>query len=222
MKNHLFFALALLGSGLSQAQDIGQVLSATPVVQQVGVPRQVCSSEQVELQRPNSGAGAALGALAGGAIGNAATHGPNQAAATVLGMVGGAVLGDRVEGKPEPQLHTVQRCSVQTVYENRTIGYDVVYTFAGKQYRTRMPRDPGPTIALQVMPAGAEVQALAPTDAVPVQAYDAAVAPVVVQAAPVVVQTVPVYGYYPRPYYPPVSLNLGFGYWGGHHGGWRH
>jgi len=49
-----------------------------------------------------------------------------------------------------------------------------------------------------------------------------------VQQAPVVYtqQTIlqPYYAqpvYVPR-YYPPVSLNLGFGYWGGgHHGHWR-
>lgn len=214
MKTYLLLATSMLACGLSLAQDLGQVLSATPVVQQVGVPRQVCSTDQVEVQRPNSGAGAALGAIAGGAIGNATGHGAGQPAATVIGMIGGAVLGDRIEGNPAPQVQNIQRCAVQTVYENRTVGYDVVYAFAGKQYRTRMPRDPGPTIALQVSPAGAEVQALAPMDTAPVQPYYTQNPPVVVM------QPAPVY-YYPRPYYPPVSLNLGFGYWGGHHG-WRH
>jgi len=144
----------ILATGLAEAQsqEVGRVVSSTPVMQQVSVPRQVCTQEQVEIQRPNSGAGAAIGAIAGGALGSASGHGRDRAAATVIGAIGGAILGDRIEGTPESQLQTVQRCSVQNFMENRVSAYQVVYEFAGRQYSVQMPQDPGPTIALQIAP----------------------------------------------------------------------
>lgn len=217
MKRPLLLTASLCTAVLACAQDMGRVLSSTPVIQQVGVPRQVCTTEQVEIQRPNSGAGAAIGAIAGGALGSASGHGPGRAAATVIGAIGGAVLGDRIEGTPEPQLQNVQRCSVQTFFETRTVAYNVVYEYAGKQYSVQMPNDPGPNIALQIAPAGASAPAVPPP-------------PQVVQQAPVYVQPEPIfvtrqfYPYYaPRPYLAPISIDLGFGYRGGHPGhGHRH
>ena len=79
-------------------------------------------------------------------------HGGGRAAATVLGVLGGAILGDKVEGAPAPEVRTVQNCTNQVFYENRTTGYHVVYEFAGKQYTVQMPNDPGPTVRLQVTP----------------------------------------------------------------------
>ena len=52
---------------------------------------------------------------------------------TALGVMGGAMLGDKVEGAPAPEVRTVQSCTNQIFYENRTTGYHVVYEFAGKQ-----------------------------------------------------------------------------------------
>ena len=46
----------LLAAGTALAQELGQVISSTPVTQQVGVPRQVCTTEQVAVQAPKSGA----------------------------------------------------------------------------------------------------------------------------------------------------------------------
>jgi uncharacterized protein YcfJ len=209
MKQKIFFAALAIVCGTGFAQDVGRVISATPIIQQVGVPRQVCSNEQVAVTQPKSGAGAALGAIAGGAIGNASTHGPGQAAATMLGLVGGAILGDHIEGPGATQLQNVQRCGTQTFYENRTVAYNVVYEYAGKQYSVQMPQNPGPTIQLQVQPVGASPAATSPTAQL---SYDE------VQPTTVVV-TQPAYPVY----YPPVPLTLGFGYWGGNygHGHWR-
>lgn len=209
MKKQLLLSAAMLASGLCLAQDVGRVISSTPVVQQVAVPRQVCSTEQVAVQQPKSGAGAAMGAIAGGAMGNAVGSGPGQAAATMIGIIGGAVLGDKIEGTPPAQLQNVQRCGTQTFYENRPVAYNVVYEFAGKQYSVQMPYNPGPTIQLQVSPAGMSPQTSAP--AMTTQ-------PMYVQPASVVVAS-PVYpGYYVQPYYPPIGVQLGFGYWGGYRG----
>lgn len=212
MKKRLLLSTALLASGLCAAQDMGRVISATPIIQQVGMPRQVCSTEQVAIQQPKSGAGAAMGAIAGGAIGNAIGGGGGQAAATMLGIFGGAVLGDRVEGSPAPYMQNVQRCATQTFYENRTVAYNVVYEFAGKQYAVQMPHDPGPTVALQIAPMGASQPNAAP----PV--VSSSPQPVYEQASPVIVQSTVYPGYYAQPVYPPVAVQLGFGYWGGYRG----
>ena len=155
---------------LGWAQDVGRVLSSTPVVQQVGVPRQVCSNEQISYQGPKSGAGAVLGAIAGGAVGNAVGgRGAGQAAATAIGIMGGAILGDNIERPGAERVENVQRCLVQNFYESRTVGYDVVYEFGGRQYAVQMPHDPGPTIAVQVSPVGGAMLSQAPVASVQVQ-----------------------------------------------------
>ena len=154
MKKLFILSAALVTSGLSlaQTQDLGHVISATPILQQVGVPRQVCSTEQVAVQQPKSGGGAILGAIAGGAMGNAVGGGSGKAAATMLGLIGGAVVGNNLEGSPVSQSRDIQRCTTQTFLETRTVAYQVAYEFAGKHYTVQMPHDPGPTIRLQITP----------------------------------------------------------------------
>lgn len=146
----------VLAAGAAQAQDEqGRVISSTPVIQQVALPRQVCTDEQVAVPERKSGAGALLGALAGGAAGNAIGNGGGRAAATALGLIGGAIIGNNIEGEPGYRTETVSRCGTQTFYENRTVAYDVVYEYAGRQYRTQMPQDPGRFVRLSVTPVHA-------------------------------------------------------------------
>lgn len=128
------------------------MISSTPVIQQVAIPRQVCTNEQVAVQQSKSGAGALMGAIAGGAMGNAVGGGSGKAAATVLGIIGGAAIGDNIEGSPQTQFQNVQRCRTQTFYENRVVAYNVAYEYAGRQYSVQMPYDPGPNIQLQITP----------------------------------------------------------------------
>ena len=195
---------AVLGFGTVAgvlAQDVGQVLSSTPLVQQVAVPRQVCSNEQISYQGANSGAGALIGAIAGGALGNATgARGAGGAAATAIGMVGGAFVGDRFEGPGQERTETVQRCGTQNFFENRTVGYNVVYEFGGRQYSVQMPTDPGPTIAVQVSPLGTSLAPQAPPPAVMVQPSTTTYITVPVPVAR---------SYYSPFYYPPVLLPFG-------------
>ena len=144
--------VALISVTCAQAQEVGKVISSTPIIQQVAVPRQVCNNQQVVTEGQKSGAGAAMGAIAGGAIGNNMGQGSGRAAATMLGLFGGAILGDKIEGPSAPEVRNVQNCSQQMFYENRTMAYNVVYEFAGKQYTVQMPQDPGPTVRLQITP----------------------------------------------------------------------
>jgi uncharacterized protein YcfJ len=217
MKKLLILSSALTLSGLSLAQEVGRVVSSTPIVQQVGQPRNACTTEQVSVQQPKSGAGALMGGIAGGALGNAVGGGGGKAAATMIGIMGGAILGDTIEGQPMAQTQNVQRCSLQTFYENRTVAYDVVYEFAGKQYSVQMPNDPGPSVQLQISPVGASAQGASPQAATTYQqsVYSQPTTIVVTQ------ESYPTYPVYERrPYYRPISLNFGYGYWGGGYGGY--
>jgi len=215
MKKTLFLSTAIVICGTSLAQEVGRVVSSTPIVQQVGQPRNVCTTEQVSVQQPKSGAGALMGAIAGGAMGNAVGSGGGKAAATMLGIMGGAIVGDNVEGAPAGQTQNIQRCSVQTFYENRTVAYNVVYEYAGKQYAVQMPSDPGPSVQLQISPVGLNSQGATSADTASYPQVANAQTAIMVMPQP----SYPVYQQ--RPYYPPISLNLGFGYWGGY-GGHRH
>lgn len=147
--------LALGSAGLAQAQDEqGRVISSTPVIQQVVVPRQVCEDQTVTVPGQKSGAGALMGGIAGGALGNAVGNGSGRALATMIGIVGGAVVGNNIEGGGQPSTQVVQQCSTQNYYENRTVAYNVVYEYAGRQYSTQMQQDPGRFVRLSVTPVG--------------------------------------------------------------------
>jgi len=81
-------ALALMGT-MAAAQEQAKVISSTPVIQQVAIPQQVCSNETIYNSNAQpSGAGAVLGALAGGAAGNTIGNGGGRAAATAVGIIG--------------------------------------------------------------------------------------------------------------------------------------
>ena len=231
MKKALILSTIAAAAGLAavpaSAMDIlARVISSTPVVQQVAVPRQVCTNQPVVTQSPNSGAGALMGALAGGAAGNAIGNGGGRAVATVIGLVGGAMIGDRIEGN-NTQVQNMQQCTTQTYYENRPSHYNVVYEYQGTQYSTQMANDPGQYVRLQVTPVGAMAPAPQTFQSAPQQpqAYvQPAPEPVYVQ--PAYVQPVVYPAYYPRPYYAPyyapIGLSLNFGYsrgYGHHH--WR-
>jgi uncharacterized protein YcfJ len=217
-------SLLALGSTVSAhaQEEQGRVLSSTPVVQQVAVPREVCSDERVTYQGQPSGAGALLGGIAGGAAGNAIGNGSGRAAATVIGLIGGAIIGNRVEGPGQPYTESYRQCGTQTFYENRTVAYNVVYEYAGRQYSAQMPQDPGQFVRLNVSPA----------DALPPPGY-----------APPVYNNAPIYRpqteYYPSntritigtQYYPRYQVSPGVIFINGHrsfhpghnrHDGFRH
>ena len=209
MKTTTIGSALLAVCGLVQAQEIGQVISRTAVYQQVAVPRQSCA-QTVTPNAPTSGAGAMTGAVLGGVVGTAL--GDGRGLGTVIGAIGGAVLGDKAESNANSQ--PVTTCTTQTVMENRLVGYNVVYEYAGKTYNVQLPQDPGPTLALQILPAGMQTAA-------PVAAPGATT----VVSPPAVVYTQPSVVYAPAPYYRPwpvnTSIHLGWGWYGGGHRHWR-
>lgn len=203
---------SVVGTPSSSSQTVqARVISATPVVAQVEVPRQVCYDELHQEPPRSSGAGALLGAIAGGVVGNALGKGGGRVLATGAGVIGGAVLGDHIENNGRAgTTRSVRRCEQQASYENQVVAYDVVYEYAGQRYSTQMPQEPGRTIPLQVTVSPA--MAPAPVMVAP---------PVVMAPAPVVVA--------PATYYPPAQVgvtvydtpNRGWHdgpRWGGHRG----
>lgn len=232
--------VGMLPVSASAADILARVISSTPVVQQVAVPRQVCNNQAVVTEAPKSGAGALLGAVAGGAAGNAIGNGNGRALATVIGLMGGAIVGNNIEGSGN-QVRNVQQCATQTVYENRASHYNVVYEYQGTQYNVQMPNDPGQYVRLQVTPVGAintTPQAGFPAQPQPYtypqqqqpQTYlqpDQS-QPGYIQQTTTYLQPAPVYiapAYYPRPYYSPyvapIGLSLNFGYSRGYGHHWR-
>ena len=208
------------GELTADAAELASVVSSTPVIVSVAVPRQQCSDAQQLVQQRPSGAGAVIGAIAGGVIGHNLGNGFGRAAATGFGAVAGAVVGDQVEAANSPATEVpVRRCQTVTVYENRTVGYDVMYDYAGQRYSARMARDPGRQLAVNVQPA--EGSGLpAPVDdgrnGTPVPSNSA---PQTVYYAP----QQPVYyaPYYAPPLYIAPVIGFGFGYYGGYYGGHR-
>lgn len=225
----LFTALGLAALGAS-AQEVGRVISSTPVIQQVAVPRTYCNQGAPVLVQPQtSGGGGLLGAIAGAAIGSTIGGGSGTAAAMLIGSVGGAIVGNNIEANGQRPYYAggQPQCSTETSYENRAVGYNVTYEYAGREYTVQMPHDPGPTIPLQVSPVGSSGGSYYP----PVQAGAPVIAPpvtTVTQVAPVIVQpyaaypaypAYPVYAPYPA-YRPAFPIGISFGYH--YHGGHRH
>lgn len=207
---HIGVAAVLVSAVLSAgAQEFGRVVSATPVTQQVVTPRQSCTVEKVLVPGRKSGAGAAVGAIAGGVVGSAlGGGGRGGGAAAVLGMVGGAVIGDRFEEASPSYVQDIQRCSVQNVVENRVSAYTVTYEFNGTLYAVQMPHDPGPTIALRLLPADAPATVLD----TPNETITYAAPPLMqAHAAPLIV--------YQAPFYPSYRSPIGMIRWGD---GWGH
>lgn len=154
MKNIVLSIMALSAAAVAGAQEVGHVVSSTPVIGQVTVPQQVCQDVTVVVPGPYHGAGAAIGAVTGAAIGSTIGHGGGRAVASVIGMVGGAVIGDQIAGRQADQVQQVRQCSTQTTVESRVLHYDVEYDYAGRRYAVKLPHDPGPTLQVQVTPFG--------------------------------------------------------------------
>ncbi len=95
MKKLLLVSGLMMVSGFAAAQEVGKVISSTPVTREVGVQQKQCALDA----------------------------GPRDA------------------------------CRSVTNFETRTIGYKVVYEYAGKQYTTQLAEDPGATVSLQITPA---------------------------------------------------------------------
>jgi uncharacterized protein YcfJ len=114
-------------------------------------------------ERDDGTAGAVIGALVGGALGNQVGDGRGQTAATIAGAVIGSRVGkdiDEDNGRYASNNDYYRyrgtsgvetRCrTVQTASRSRMRGYEVTYTYAGREYETFMPMRPGRSIPVEV------------------------------------------------------------------------
>ncbi len=219
----------------ANAAEYARVVSSTPVSSSVAVPRQECAEVQQLVQQQPSGAGALIGAIAGGVLGNQLGHGFGRAAATGVGVVAGSAIGNNVEANANPPTTvSSQRCRTVSSYQNRVVGYDVVYEYNGQRYTTRLPNDPGQRLAIDIRPANAPLDRVGPPatyNAVPPGYADAPTygesPPVYVESGPGYYAPAPVYyggpAYYGPNYIAPAAIGLGIGYWVGStwHRGYR-
>lgn len=149
--------------------DYAKVLSSRPIVRYVTVstPVKECwdDVEYYTVNRRPAGEGfrTLTGALLGGVIGHQFGSGHGNDAATVAGALIGGTIGNRSAHKngdygPVQYSRPVKRCETQyrDHQEERVDGYDVVYSYHGQKYATRMPTDPGKKIRIRVdiRPAG--------------------------------------------------------------------
>ncbi|MEO7056701.1 MAG: glycine zipper 2TM domain-containing protein [Caldimonas sp.] len=223
----------------AHAAEYANVVSAIPVMASVDTPRQECVDvPQVVRQQP-SGGGALIGALVGGVVGNQFGHGFGRAAATGLGAVAGSAIGNNIEASNGAEATVAsRRCRTVGGYDNRVVGYDVVYDYNGQRYQTRLPRDPGPRLAIDVRPAAApldRIGAPATYGAVPLVYDDAptyADAPAYADAPRTYYEQAPTAYYAPAPapvyygpgaYVGPALIGAGLGFWVGNswHRGYR-
>ena len=239
---------ALLGAtATASAAEYANVVSATPVTSSVAVPRQDCV--QSERARP----GAAVGRRRADRRDRRRRHRqpvrPRLRPRRRDRRRRRRRRGDRQQRRGERQPAGSRcRCSAaapSTRYENRVVGYDVVYEYHGQRYTTRLPSDPGPRLAIDMRPtAGAPLDRVAPAGELrrrpagsrmpqrraELQRSAAGVddaAPATTTPAPVVLRAGAglLLAPYAAPYYvAPAAIGFGIGYWVGStwHRGYRH
>ncbi|MEP7067995.1 MAG: glycine zipper 2TM domain-containing protein [Usitatibacter sp.] len=165
-------AFTSFGASAESFTDSAQVISVRANMDRIPVNREECWSEQQRgyeerrVTRQDNGApigaGAIIGAIAGGVLGHQVGGGRGRDVATAGGAIVGGLIGNQVErdnsGGPSSSLEVdrrpvtreVERC--RTVQEVREVpvGYDVRYRYGGREFMTRMPFDPGPRVRVAV------------------------------------------------------------------------
>jgi len=96
------------------------------------------------------GKGAAIGALAGGVLGHQVDSGGGTAAGAILGGILGHQLERRNDSNDAQNDLDYSRCRVvsEGTGSGNIVGYDVRYEHNGREYVTRMDRDPGRRLRL--------------------------------------------------------------------------
>ncbi len=134
-----------------------KVISVDPVREAANTPKQVCRDEVVNHTTPprdeHRVVGTAIGAVAGGLLGNQIGGGKGKTLATVAGAVGGGYAGNRIEASRQRGQVTSsveRRCrTVNSTGASKITAYDVRYVYNGVTRSVRMDHDPGDRVQVQ-------------------------------------------------------------------------
>lgn len=182
MKNRILGAAMLAALGATAAPafaqttygDVARVISATPITERATVHRRDCYTEPLtSYERTDSGgigAGTVLGAIVGGVIGHQfgnSTGGRDHG--TAAGAVVGGLIGNAMERDAQAEYRTaspreVERCGTVPESRERIVGYDVRYQYNGREFRARLPYDPGKEmpVNVEVLPPAANTSITGP------------------------------------------------------------
>jgi uncharacterized protein YcfJ len=135
-------------------RDSARVIESRPVY--ASGDRQECFNTRTQRyeERPDVknrvGAGTAIGAVAGGVIGHQVGSGRGNDAATIGGALLGGLIGNRVENDRRDDRATedfdMNNCRTVALNGTGLQGYDVRYSYNGREYTQRMRSDPGRTL----------------------------------------------------------------------------
>jgi uncharacterized protein YcfJ len=171
------FAAGATGAFAAEFSDRARVTNVRAIHERIPVSREECWNdrqrgyEERRVTRTDTGAaigpGTVLGAIIGGVAGHQLGGGRGKDAATAGGAVIGGLIGNQADrdnrGDPGrvtevervPVERNVERCRTVQEVREATLGFDGEYEFAGKRFTTRLDRDPGRflRVNVNVMPA---------------------------------------------------------------------
>jgi len=134
-----------------------RVVSVDPVRQAASAAQKECHDEVVTRRAPvkdqHQIAGTAIGAVAGGLLGNQIGGGKGRTLATVAGAVGGGYAGHEIQERRQETntvTSTVRKCNtVAGTSGDKIVAYDVRYEYNGVTRSIRMDHDPGDRVEVQ-------------------------------------------------------------------------
>ena len=136
--------------------DYAQVLNVEEIKETVETPREVCEdvevTKKVQPKDEKKIAGTAIGAVAGGLLGNQIGGGSGKTLATVAGAAAGGYAGRKVQGNQQDKnTHTTteRRCHTVTDTSENVVGYQVTYTIGEEKGSVRMDQKPGSRIPVE-------------------------------------------------------------------------
>ena len=150
MKKFVAIAAILVSSSvLSQETRVANIVSVTPVTENVQVVKQQCGGSAGYARQEPGYVGRIVGVVSGTAIGSRFGNGTGRTVATAVGAGIGYIAGDAYDNSGNVQ----PNCRAVSTYEPTFGGFLVIYELDGEQYATRTKTFPeGRTINVKLTP----------------------------------------------------------------------
>jgi len=142
----------------SELRDSARVIDSRPVYAAADSRQECYNTRSGRYEIPGTesssriGAGAAVGAVAGGVLGHQVGSGHGNDAATIGGALLGGLIGHQIEKDRREDRSAgdfdMSRCRVVANSGETLQGYDVRYVYRGEEYTARMSSDPGRRLVL--------------------------------------------------------------------------